>query len=89
MTRGRILASGTAVVLVVVGVFVIASGSDAGAQVKTKEPPLDTKGDASARPWKRYSGWPERDESQMEHTRSCNIARRAEGTAQTRRPGFW
>lgn len=63
MTRGRILASGTAVVLVVVGAFVIASGSDAGAQVKTKEPPLDTKGDASARPWKRYSGWPERDKS--------------------------
>ncbi len=63
MTRGRILASGTAVVLVVVGAFVIASGSDAGAQVKKKEPPLDTKGDAAARPWKRYAGWPERDES--------------------------
>ena len=28
-----------------------------------KEAPLETKGDASARPWKRYAGWPARDES--------------------------
>jgi sulfur-oxidizing protein SoxA len=26
-------------------------------------PPLELKGDAAARPWKRYSGWPARDES--------------------------
>lgn len=27
--------------------------------------PLDLKGDASVRPWKRYSGWPDRDESKF------------------------
>src|ERR1700758_4969857 len=26
-------------------------------------PPLELKDDAAARPWKRYSGWPVRDES--------------------------
>lgn len=30
-----------------------------------REAPLDLKGDASVRPWKRYAGWPTRDESQF------------------------
>jgi L-cysteine S-thiosulfotransferase len=63
MRRGGILAIGTAAVLLVAGTFVIAVGSGAGAQDKKKEAPLDTTGDASVRPWKRYAGWPARDES--------------------------
>ena len=35
----------------------------ANAQAPKKEVPLELKGDASARPWKRYAGWPARDES--------------------------
>jgi L-cysteine S-thiosulfotransferase len=62
MTRGGILASGTAAALVMVAAFAVAGGSGARAQAK-KEAPLETKGDASARPWKRYTGWPTRDES--------------------------
>ena len=64
MTRGGILASGTAAVLFVVGALVSAGGSDADAQAK-KEAPLETKGDASVRPWKRYAGWPARDGSKF------------------------
>jgi sulfur-oxidizing protein SoxA len=64
MTRGGILAIGTAAVFVA-GVFVIAAGSGAGAQDKKKEAPLDTNGDASVRPWKRYAGWPVRDGSKF------------------------
>jgi sulfur-oxidizing protein SoxA len=63
MRLGGILAIGTAAVLLVAGAFVIAGGSGAGAQGNKKEAPLDTNGDASARPWKRYAGWPARDES--------------------------
>ncbi len=73
MTRGRILAGGTALVLFATGTFIMASGSDAGAQAAKKEAPLDIKGDASARPWKRYTGWPARDESKwstLEHVSS-------------------
>lgn len=62
MTRGGILASSMAGVLFVAGAFVSASGSGASAQAK-KEAPLEVNGDASARPWKRYAGWPTRDES--------------------------
>src|SRR5687767_14712076 len=29
------------------------------------DPPLDVKGDASPRPWKRYAGWPARDMSKF------------------------
>src|SRR4029079_5027865 len=64
MTRGGILASGTAAILFVVGALVSAGGSDADAQAK-KEAPLETKGDASVRPWKRYAGWPARDGSKF------------------------
>jgi sulfur-oxidizing protein SoxA len=60
MTCGGILAGGSAAVLV--ATFIIATAPDAGAQA-SKEAPLETKGDASIRPWKRYAGWPARDES--------------------------
>jgi sulfur-oxidizing protein SoxA len=62
MIRGGILAS-SAAALIVAGTFVIATGSDANAQVQKKPAQLELKGDASARPWKRYSGWPARDEA--------------------------
>jgi len=41
------------------GVGVAASGAEPA------KVPLDTKGEASARPWKRYPGWPTRDESRF------------------------
>jgi len=62
MIRGGILAC-SAAALIVAGAFVMTAGSDANAQAKKKQAPLDIKGDASTRPWKRYSGWPARDES--------------------------
>jgi sulfur-oxidizing protein SoxA len=62
MTRGGILASGTAIALFIAGVLIAGGQTYVNAQPK-KEAPLDTKDDASARPWKRYSGWPARDES--------------------------
>ncbi|HEY6023979.1 MAG TPA: sulfur oxidation c-type cytochrome SoxA [Pseudolabrys sp.] len=62
MTRGGILASGAAIALFAVGAFVVGDQPAANAQAK-REVPLETKGDASARPWKRYAGWPARDES--------------------------
>lgn len=66
MIRGGILASGVELVaLVAVGALVIAAGSNASAQSKKREAPLETKGDASVRPWKRYAGWPTRDESKF------------------------
>jgi sulfur-oxidizing protein SoxA len=61
MFRGGILA-GSAAALVAAGLFVIAGANGARAQAK-KEAPLETKEDASARPWKRYTGWPTRDYS--------------------------
>jgi L-cysteine S-thiosulfotransferase len=63
MMRGGILAGGAAAALIVAGAFVVALGSDANAQAQKKETPLETKDDASVRPWKRYSGWPARDYS--------------------------
>ena len=62
MTRGGILVSGTAIALFVAGALIVGGQPRANAQAK-KEVPLETKGDASARPWKRYPGWPARDES--------------------------
>jgi sulfur-oxidizing protein SoxA len=65
MTRGGILTSGAAAVaLIAAGAFIVAAGSGANAQAK-KEVPLDIKGDASIRPWKRYAGWPTRDGSKF------------------------
>ena len=62
MFRGGILAGSAAAALVAAGLFVIAGENCARAQAK-KESPLETKEDASARPWKRYTGWPTRDYS--------------------------
>src|SRR5450759_4287840 len=65
MTRGGILAgSVAAVALIAAGAFVAATGSDANAQAK-RLAPLELKADASARPWKRYAGWPARDEAKF------------------------
>jgi sulfur-oxidizing protein SoxA len=44
------------------GVFVLAAPMSADAQTK-KAAPLELKGDAAARPWKRYDKWPARDEA--------------------------
>ena len=62
MFRGGILAGSAAAALVAAGLFVIAGANGARAQAKN-EAPLETKEDASARPWKRYTGWPTRDYS--------------------------
>jgi sulfur-oxidizing protein SoxA len=64
MIRGGILASSAAAVaLIAAGTFIVASGSSAYAQAKKREPLLELKGDAATRPWKRYAGWPARDEA--------------------------
>jgi len=64
MSRGGILAGSAAAALIAAGLFVIAGEQGARAQAK-KEAPLDTKEDASARPWKRYAGWPAPDYSKF------------------------
>ena len=64
MSRGGILAGSAAAALIAAGLFVIAGEQGAGVQAK-KEVPLETKEDASARPWKRYAGWPTRDYSKF------------------------
>ena len=59
MIRGGILASSAAAVaLIAAGAF----GVTADAQTQGKQAPLELKGDASVRPYVRYSGWPKRDE---------------------------
>src|SRR5689334_13187306 len=63
MTRGGILAGAAALVIVSAAAIAAFVEPGAHAQARGKEAPLDTKGDASARPWKRYAGWPARDES--------------------------
>lgn len=60
MIRGGILASAAAAAIAT-GVFGLTA--DAHAQAKGKQAPLELKADASVRPWKRYNGWPARDES--------------------------
>jgi len=62
MTRGGVLASGAAVALFIAGALIVGGQTYANAQPK-REAQLETKADASARPWKRYPGWPARDES--------------------------
>ena len=64
MMRGGILAARAAVALMVAGAALAAGGS-ALAQTQTKKPlpAIDTKDDASVRPWKRYDRWPSRDYS--------------------------
>ncbi len=59
MIRGGILAS-TATAVIAAGVF--GFSGDVHAQAKGKVAPLELKGDASVRPYVRYSGWPKRDE---------------------------
>lgn len=64
MIRGRILGSGVAAVaLIAAGVFGLTADAYAQAKAKGKVAPLELKDDASVRPWKRYAGWPARDES--------------------------
>jgi sulfur-oxidizing protein SoxA len=59
---GRIVAASLgASALITAAAF---DGGESHAQTKPL-PPLDLKGDAAARPWKRYSGWPTRDESKF------------------------
>jgi L-cysteine S-thiosulfotransferase len=65
MIRGASLASGAAALVIVASVFFMAAVSDADAQIKKRDAQLDIKSDASALPWKRYSGWPARDESKF------------------------
>lgn len=66
MMRGRILACGiAAAILIATGAFVVTTGSGANAQAGKRLPQLDTKDDASVRPWKRYAGWPTRDGSKF------------------------
>ena len=60
MRRGGLLFAA-----VVAAGAVVALGALPGAAQVSKKAPLDTKDDASARPWKRYSGWPARDESKF------------------------
>jgi len=62
MTRDGILASSAA--LIVACAFVVAVNSGVSAQAK-KVAPLELMADASMRPWKRYVGWPARDESKF------------------------
>ncbi len=59
MIRGGILASAAAVLIA--GACGLAIG--AYAQAKDKRAPLELKGDAAARPYVRYAGWPKRDEA--------------------------
>lgn len=69
MSRGGSLASSAVAALLAAGLFVIAGEQGASAQAK-KEAPLETKEDASARPWKRYAGWPSRDYSKFNTLRN-------------------
>ncbi len=62
MKRGGVLLGVAVAALFAAGTFVVVTGSGANAEAKKKEAPIDITGDASARPWKRYAGWPARDE---------------------------
>ncbi len=53
-----------AAALIVAGVFVVAIGSTPTRRQEA-DAQLETKDDASVRPWKRYSGWPARDMSKF------------------------
>lgn len=63
MARGGVLASSAAIVVALAGGVFAAGESRVHAQATKKEAPLELKEDASARPWKRYAGWPTRDYS--------------------------
>ena len=83
MTRGGILASSAAVALIVAGAFGLRGRRQA--QAKKREAPLELKDDASVRPWKRYPGWPARDESKCNTLANLALAAGAESAAQARR----
>src|SRR5882757_1673994 len=55
----------TAAIAVTAGAFAGLGGSDAHAQATKAQAPLELGEDAAARPWKRYQGWPARDESKF------------------------
>jgi sulfur-oxidizing protein SoxA len=61
--RTGLLAAGAAVLMIAGGAGLV-SGKNTRA-LAAQPAPLDLKGDASARPWKRYSGWPGRDMSKF------------------------
>ncbi len=62
MERGGMWTAGViAIAGLLAGAVVLTTGDVANAQLAKAA--LDTKGDASARPWKRYAKWPPRDES--------------------------
>ena len=82
MIRGGILASAAAAAIAA-GVFGLTA--DAHAQAKGKQAPIELKADASVRPWKRYNGWPARDEFEMEHAGQGFVAAGAEGGTQNQR----
>jgi L-cysteine S-thiosulfotransferase len=63
MARGGILATSAAIIVALAGGVFVAAESGVHAQATKKEAPLELKEDASARPWKRYAGWPTRDYS--------------------------
>lgn len=64
MTLGRILTAGAAAAAILATGALMQWPSDtAQAQAKKKTAAIDTKGDASIRPWKRYDRWPTRDMS--------------------------
>ena len=59
MRRGGLI--GGALALAVTGAAF--TGSLESASAEMAKALIDTKGDAATRPWKRYPGWPARDES--------------------------
>jgi sulfur-oxidizing protein SoxA len=63
MNLARMVITGAAA-FIAAGAFIPAMMSLAHAQAKGVAP-LETKGDAAARPWKRYDKWPTRDESKF------------------------
>jgi sulfur-oxidizing protein SoxA len=63
MMRAGFLSSGVAAFVVAAAFAASATPAAAQAKPAKKEAPLELKGDASVRPWKRYSGWPDRDYS--------------------------
>jgi L-cysteine S-thiosulfotransferase len=64
MIRGGILARKGAV-LIVAAACLTGHGTAAYAQGAKSRAPIETLEDAAARPWKRYQGWPARDESKF------------------------
>jgi L-cysteine S-thiosulfotransferase len=65
MRGGSLAGRAAAVALIAAGAFAVAAASDANAQAKKRDAQLEIKADASVRPWKRYTGWPARDETKF------------------------